>query len=273
MLKPIPFHNDIWRLCLILVFILPGCTKEQDAGDDLPVVESYLIPGQKMEVKISQKNPYDPDAPLPMEDVDSLTIRVGSQGASILLVPSGGGLYRDSLGELPVVAESIYDLSFIFHGEPVSAYTEVPYKPVQFKASPTSITFPQRDPENPGFYDPPDPIVLSWTNADTGYYLISVTCIDSNAVSVIKDSVPEDMTGAFQPFVADTFELREMMFSYFGTNRVILYHINPEYTSFFRSWMTNTQSYEEPPSNVINGLGIFTGINADTLYVEVIQSK
>jgi|GEM_PF-3446219 len=41
--------------------------------------------------------------------------------------------------------------------------------------------------------------------------------------------------------------------------------------SLLLSW-NNTQSYEEPPSNIRNGLGIFTGIHAGTLYVNVIQT-
>jgi len=37
--------------------------------------------------------------------------------------------------------------------------------------------------------------------------------------------------------------------------------------------MSNTQNYQEPPTNIENGLGIFTGINTDTLYIEVIQDE
>jgi len=34
-----------------------------------------------------------------------------------------------------------------------------------------------------------------------------------------------------------------------------------------------TSKYQEPPTNIVNGLGIFTGVNTDTLYLNVIQQK
>jgi len=53
------------RLKTIIIFLLPGlfifsgCSKSNDAlFSDLPVVESYLVPGSKVKVKISQKAPY-----------------------------------------------------------------------------------------------------------------------------------------------------------------------------------------------------------------------
>jgi hypothetical protein len=272
-MKNITYRAGLWMIPVWIVLFSAGCSREENAADDIPVIEAYLIPGQKIGIKVMQKEPYYSDIGWVVSDLDGLHVVVTANEKTVTLTPAGGGAYCDSLGILPVYPDSAYNLSLIYGDMEVTSHTIIPYKPLNFNASPASITFEQRDPENPGFTTPPDPIVLSWTNADTGYYLISVTCIDTNRVSVIKDSVPEDMTGSFQPFVSDTFELHEMMFSYFGETRVILYHINPEYVSFFRTWMNNTQNYEEPPSNILNGLGIFTGINADTCIVNVIQEK
>ncbi|MFZ4523738.1 MAG: hypothetical protein ACOYNC_18695 [Bacteroidales bacterium] len=48
-------------------------------------------------------------------------------------------------------------------------------------------------------------------------------------------------------------------------------YINTGYSTFFMRQASTSQSYQEPPTNIVNGLGVFTGINADTLYLKMIQ--
>ena len=55
----------------------------------------------------------------------------------------------------------------------------------------------------------------------------------------------------------------------FGTYQIIVFRVNPEYAALYESSGSSTLSLEQPPSNVVNGLGIFTGVSSDTLYLEV----
>ena len=55
----------------------------------------------------------------------------------------------------------------------------------------------------------------------------------------------------------------------FGTYQIIFLRVNLEYTGLFGSSGSSTLSLEEPPTNIVNGLGIFTGVSSDTLYLEV----
>ena len=56
---------------------------------------------------------------------------------------------------------------------------------------------------------------------------------------------------------------------YFGRYQVILYHVNQEFANLFDNPTMNSVNITEPPTNIENGLGIFTGISADTLYFEL----
>ena len=129
----------------------------------------------------------------------------------------------------------------------------------------------QFDPENPSGATHPDPVEITFANPDASYYLTTVECMDTTLVPVYKDSIPANDMLSSQPVTGTQIDIHPMMIRYFGLNRIILYHINPEYSTFFMRQASTSQNYEEPPTNIVNGLGIFTGINADTLYLNVIQ--
>ncbi|MEM7368673.1 MAG: hypothetical protein AAF587_08705 [Bacteroidota bacterium] len=57
----------------------------------------------------------------------------------------------------------------------------------------------------------------------------------------------------------------------FGTHRVIVFRVNAEYAALYESSGTSPVSLSQPPPNVENGLGIFSGISGDTLFFEVIK--
>ena len=60
-------------------------------------------------------------------------------------------------------------------------------------------------------------------------------------------------------------------FSHYGTHQIIVYRVNPEYAALYERSGNSTLSLEEPPTNIENGLGIFTGASSDTLYLEVVK--
>ena len=70
-----------------------------------------------------------------------------------------------------------------------------------------------------------------------------------------------------EPQIVDFFDIRTLAhLTQFGTYQIIVFRVNLEYTALFGS---STLSLEEPPTNILNGLGIFTGVSSDTLYLEV----
>jgi hypothetical protein len=62
-----------------------------------------------------------------------------------------------------------------------------------------------------------------------------------------------------------------MDFQYYGTHRIILYHVLPDYATLYDSNSTSSQNLSNPSTSILNGYGIFTGLNSDTLFVEVTE--
>ena len=52
---------------------------------------------------------------------------------------------------------------------------------------------------------------------------------------------------------------------YYGNYKVILMRVNQEYINMLNNSSTSSQNLTNAPTNVTNGLGIFTAMQADTL--------
>lgn len=261
-------------ICILLAMFLSSCQKSGNAEfRNLPVVEAYLAPGDKIKVKISEKTPYDENSISGSINLNTLDLHVKFSGRDYPLISLGDGIYADTSGIIPVLSDSSYSLLFNFNGTQVTSSTLIPGKPTSVTQSVTSIKMSQFDSENPSGSSPPEPVEITFANDDASYYIATIECIDTVLVPVYKDSIPDNDMSSSQPVTGTSIEIRPMTIRYFGKNQIILYHINPEYSTFFMHQASTSQNYEQPPSNIENGLGIFTGINADTLFLNVIQVK
>lgn len=259
-------------IILPFIFLLGSCTKDnQEVMTDIPVVEAYLQPGSQITVKVSRKTPTDENETLPVRDLDHLVVTIGFAGSSYTLIPLGDGTYSDTIGVIPVVPDSTYLLNFNWDESVVTSSTLIPTKPAGVSLSDTSISMYQWDPDDPPAGQHPDPVTISFTNDDDSYYLATIECLETDPVPVFKDSTYVNDMFSSRPTTDDFIDINPMSIRYFGRNRIILFHINPEYSTFFMRQMSTSQNYQDPPTNITNGLGIFTGIHSDTLYLRVIQ--
>lgn len=69
-----------------------------------------------------------------------------------------------------------------------------------------------------------------------------------------------------------TSDILPQTFKYFGKHYAVLYRLNPDFAALYRSAGTTTQNISTPPTSLVNGLGIFTGVNADTLAFTVYKN-
>lgn len=260
---------------IVLILTLNSCETEEEqlAFNDIPVVESYLILTKPVSVKIARKTPYDYNVALSDENLDLLQVKI-LYDDQIRLIPSvGNGEYKDVTF---IPQEGVkYKLEFEFNNQTVSSSTEILSKPVNFKQSVTQINmqgidFSTRPPTRPAM---PDPVKLTWTNDDNSYYMVVIENMES-APTAINDYGDREPPGRFfrnAPTQTNQYEIQSMHFQYYGRHRLILYHLNADYAALYNDTGNSSQNLTNPTTNIENGLGIFTGINADTLLVNVIK--
>ncbi|WP_332368583.1 hypothetical protein [Spirosoma telluris] len=117
-------------------------------------------------------------------------------------------------------------------------------------------------------------IKLTWKNSTSDYYYVVVNTVEANPVPIISNTGSTSVTIPTRQFQSepqqyDNTTIQSQSFQYFGVYRVVLFHLNPDYAALYKQNSTSTQNISTPPSSITNGLGLFTGINTDTLYVTV----
>ena len=74
-----------------------------------------------------------------------------------------------------------------------------------------------------------------------------------------------------EPSVINEYKINQGQLLYFGRHILLLYHLNPDYATLYAADDNSSQNLKNPSTNISNGFGIFTGISADTLYLDVIK--
>jgi hypothetical protein len=264
-------------LIILIIILLIGvsCEKKNSPFTDIPVIESYLSPGDFPVVKISRQIPFSSDVDYAPDDINNLVVNLISGDLNHTLSSSGNGIYSDSIFK---VDEADYKLSFVYNSKSVTATTSVPYKPVDFTISDDKISVMRMTSGSMGqmgSFQMPEPVYLTWTNDDDSYYIVVIECMeaDPDPVRDLSDTIPE---GGFmfrkRPTNSQGIEIRPQEFQYFGKHRIILFHVLPDYASLYDESESSSQNLTNPSSSITNGYGIFTGMNSDTLFVQVNES-
>jgi hypothetical protein len=276
------FNQVLAKIAIImgLALVLLACTETNDVVNpgQKPVVEAYLAPGHPVTIKLTKEIPYNSEnTEGKAEPINGLTIRVTSSTGQVFVLKSlGEGKYSSASTERVVQAGAVYQMEFEYLGRKVSARTEIPPRPKGFKLDRSDIYRTKIDLSGGGFpnfgSDDNTAVNATWQNTEQSYYFVAAEIKTANPTRVITLPNGFDLprirftnsptTGTSNPLPPPSFE-------YFGTYQVVLYRVGIEYADLYRSGGTSTQNLSTPPTSITNGLGIFTGVNADTLQLVV----
>lgn len=278
-------------LISIVLVAFWGCEPVADGllPNDQPVVEAYLVAGQPFTLRVTKQIPFDADTTRQGQPIDGLSITIKSGDQTIPLTSEGQGYYISNQKTVAKVGKT-YDLAFNYLGQQISASTIIPPKPVNFtqdrtEVQRTAITVgagPGQGGFGPGSLGTQDPPVhLTWSNSTGEYHFVIFDNIEDNPVPIINaqannnNGLPQgpgllNRRIRNEPTQADNNDIQAQSFQYFGNHRIVLFRLNPDYAALYKQTSTSTQNISTPPTTITNGLGIFTGLNADTLYVNVV---
>lgn len=279
---------------LLSGWFLSSCTETNSviSAVEKPVVEAFLAPGKPINLTLKTVIGYSESADAAdsvSRPIDGQTIQIKvSDGKVFTLQSVGEGVYTSKSTEV-VKFGLTYTLDFTYNGLHVSAITEIPTRPTGFKLSKNAVNRSQINlssgiggPGGPGgFQEDRTPIVATWDNPKGEYHFIAFINTETNPESIVI--LPTDTTDNNplrflnrrfnnEPTTAATSDIQPQSFQYFGKHYAVLYRLNPDYAALYRSAGTTTQNISTPPTSIVNGLGIFTGVNADTLSFTVYKN-
>ncbi|TCC97108.1 DUF4249 family protein [Pedobacter hiemivivus] len=255
---------------LIMAFSgLLACKKEDAAIADYarPVVQAYLSPGVPLLVKVYYQKYLDDTISygFPIKDLE---LKVSDGTNTVALTESTDGVYEYADAGF-VKDKGTYSLSFSYLDKTISAQTTMPDKPIGFTVSASSQKVPVFS-----FGTEPEafvPVTFKWNNNDGGYYMMMMKNIDTYPTRInTRDTRPYADSEAILGQVS-TYQTQQMMFNFSGNYKVLLFRINKEYSDALNSGGGTSLNLTNPYTNVQNGLGIFTAMQADTLDLLVYQ--
>lgn len=262
---------------LFILGVIAGLTAciERDNSEftDIPIVESYLRPGDYLRLNVSRQIPFSYNVSYSSDDINNLTITITNNNIDYILTPLGDGNYIDST--LIITEGQRYDLYFNYNSKNITAYSEVPLKPLNFTQSAKTISVMRMDstsvPTGGGMWEMPEPLELTWKNEDDSYYIVVVENMEEtlDPVRDFGDEEMPEMRFRKAPTTSSGIQMRPQEFQYFGNHRIILYHVLPDYASLYDDKTESSQNLTNPSTSIMNAYGIFTGLNADTLYLYV----
>lgn len=271
------------RLFLIVcvVSIISSCGKKEFENsqlqtDDLPVVESYLSPGATVKLKVNTPSTYVDDELIETIGINGLniTFNINDQAYQMLESDTVEGLYYLSDSSVTLSEGDVCSFTFEYNEVEVTSTTIVPAKPSSVRLTKTSIYTARMEtstgPPSGGFSL--DTASVFWQNDDQSDYVLTIEYLDDD-FDVINDRFSsDDSVFSTQPTRQDQQVLRVgRELPYFGNYRIVLFHINPEYTSLFESVGDNSINITASTSNIEYGLGIFTSYQTDSLMINIIE--
>ena len=275
------FSKIILAFGLALGFGMMACETDSNLieGGIKPIVEAYLVAGKPIAITVKKEIAFTADTSAVQAPILGLNIKVSGDGQTYALKSSGNGLY-ESDKSVKLKVGVTYSLSFDYNGKAISASTTIPTKPVGFTSDLTSIARTKLDlssgSSNIRNPDGNTDINLSWSNPASEYHFVVADNIETNPVAIITlptTSNFQDIIRRFrsQPVQGADTRLRSLQFQYFGKYNLVLLKVQADYAALYNSSGTTSQNISTPPTTITNGLGIFTGVNADTLAFTVKQ--
>ena len=209
-----------------------------------------------------------------MEEVitlDDLKVTISGGNTEFDLISIGNGFYQNA--NHIIKAGANYQLEIERGDNIISAETYVPENnAASISKSQVELTKIEAGVFPSGGIVIPDPVEVTWNNNDGDYYYVLVKNIETDPEYVNENIAQFEGQLQFitEPQISNIYVIRAQRdLMQFGTYQIIVFRVNQEYAALFDSSGASTLSLEEPPTNIINGLGIFTGLSSDTLYLEV----
>ena len=256
--------------------VLYGCdgTPGEPDTTDLLVVEAYLFAGEPVDdIRLTGTVPLSDTVEAP--PVNDAQVALLKNGIRYALVSSGDGYYRYAGADLAVLAGDTFRIEVARLETLVTAQTVVPESPVHVAVDGDTLWVPDF---STGFGRPPSfdqersQLAVTWDNPDQLLHFVVVEGPEDSAETIMPEEFPQ-VFGRFrfltEPTSSEYYFINMMALRYVGRHVVRVYRVNAEYAQLYENRMQDSRDLNEPPSNIVGGLGVFSAFNSDSAFFQV----
>jgi hypothetical protein len=195
--------------------------------------------------------------------ISGLKVYVSDGSTNVLLTESPAGTYTYADTGF-VLTGKTYTLKFNYLTYAVSARTTVPAKLLNFATVHTGITISTTTTPNTSTTTLD---VLTWDNPDSLNNVLVFNNLDGKDFPLNPYGANFSQNFEINTSRASYYNITERIFPYYGPYQITLLSVDPAYIDVMQSNANNStsQNLVNNPTNVVNGLGVFTAMQADTL--------
>jgi hypothetical protein len=275
--------KKLFFLLITVALYFIGCSNNTPTSPNskLIVVRGYLYAGEPVQdIQITGTLPLGSEetkAPA----INNAQVSLVKDGVSYDLVSSPGdsGYYFYDGGDLTVNAGDEFRIEVRYQNEDAYATTIVPQAPEKVTISNSTLRFPDMDTMwelmqqgvSMDSIRKSMTLTVSWEQKADALYYIVVENVDENPVEVESQFGRGPGRFISQPVATGEYTVNAMMMTYLGRHRVKVYRVNQEYADLYRSRNQDSRDLNEPLTNIVNGLGVFSAFNSDSVFFEFVQ--
>ena len=264
------------------LFVFTGCSSESSPfteNTDMVVVRAYVYANESVhDIKITSTialGGEDQSGP-PINDAQVTLIKNGNRYV-LELSPGDSGYYRYNGSNLTIQTGDQLKIEVYYFDKIAFGETTVPPPPANVSISRDVVIVPEIG--GFGFGQGGFTIdttvsqtTVEWDNIAASLHFVTMENLESNPQPVYPDR-PFIAGKRFlsQPTSQNSYTIRFNNITHLGKHSVKVYRINQEYADLYQSRTQDSRDLNEPLTNIINGLGVFSAFNSDSVLINVIE--
>ena len=278
-------NKHLLARAIIAGLILTGCLDDnQKPISDNFVVEAFLFAGESVRnVKIKEIKPLIPEEEDTTERIiPDATVFLSEQDQQyVLTFDPATGKYIYPGNDIDISTGNVFRLEVKVGNRVATSETIVPDKPTGVELSENLMVIPHltlslglRDQIISLFFN--ERITLKWDNPLEESYFVVIEKRETTLDPILPEQVPEEaktLLASFrfisEPSQDSSFEIIGIALETYGRHVAKVYRVNKEYEDLFKNLEQDSRDLNEPPSNIVNAIGIFTAFALDSVFFEV----
>ncbi len=267
---------------LTVAIVGAGCadTPTEEGGVNLVVVEAFLFAGETVDdVRLTEAVPLGTDS-TEVPTINDAQVALIKNGVRYALQPTGeGGYYGYSGADLMVETGDLFRLEVSYFGKVAVGETVVPEPPVNVAIDGDTLFAPTFGtgigPGQGGFNPQNSQLAATWDNPDERLHFVVLAGLDEGTEAILPDQFIERI-GRFrftsEPTIDDFYIVRLLALRDLGQHEARVHRVNQEYADLYENRTQDSRDLNEPPSNITDGLGVFSAFASEIVVFQVARS-
>ena len=264
----------VWVLAIAGMWATQACADSDPVGPDgdILVVRAFLFAGEPVaDIRITTTVPLvsEDTVGIPVSDA---TVWLERDNVRFNLIATTGvaGAYHYPGSDLVVGVGEIFELGISRGSESISATTMVPPPPEGFAVSSDVMEVVDITAGFGGFGGRGGGgglacggLIVRWINPERDLFFVVVDNLETDPAQIpAPEFIRQARRFTSAPTPADSTQISQLSLTHLGDHRIRLYRVNQEYADLYEGRVQDSRDLNEPPSNILGGLGVFSAFSS-----------